>query len=181
MVDRALLEHPRFVPKARFSKLEAWLWMIGEASWKNRRIETAGQIITVERGQLSASYRFMAKKFGWSVKAVRTFLRQLADDRSIVTETGTGQMVITLCNYESYQSFADYKGTREAHQGHTRGTARAQTITPEGTTEETTENTASRKPTSQRARAARGEISTRYPRNGFLALSVDEEEALEDE
>ena len=143
MIDRALFDHPRFRPKCSFSKLEAWLWIIAEASWRERRIEVSGDLVTLKRGQLTASYRFMAKKFGWSVKAVRTFVHQLSRDGSIVTETGTGQLLITVCNYESYQVFANYRGTKRAQQGHSRGTQRAQTITPEETSEETPENSAS--------------------------------------
>lgn len=181
MIDRALLDHPRFKPKASYSKLEAWVWLIGEASWKKRQIEIVGRLVTLERGQLSASYRFMAEKFQWSVKAVRTFLNHLESDGSIVIETGTGQMVITVCNYEKHQSFDEYSGTRKAQQGHSKGTVGAQTITPEETPEETTENSAKSERRRSEGKRRHGKIAKRRSGNGFMEVSAKIEEGYEDE
>ncbi len=181
MIDRALFDHPRYKPKTSFSKLEAWLWMIGEASWKKRQIEIVGHLVTLERGQLSASYRFMAQKLGWTMKTVRTFIHQLSLDGSIVVETDTGQTVITISNYEKYQSFDEYKGTRRALQGHSKGTAGAQTITPEETPEETTENTANSKWRRNEGNQCLGKIEKRRSGNGFMAISAKIEEGYEDE
>lgn len=140
-IERGVLDHPRFKPKGRYSKAEAWLWMIFEASWKQRRLNAGETLVTVNRGQLFASLRFMAKRFDWSIKSVRTFLGHLATDGSIIMEPGTCGTLITICNYEQYQNFDEYRGIRRAQLGHADGTPRAQTRTPEEIPEEKPEQT----------------------------------------
>ena len=84
--------------------------MIARATPKERHIKLVGQTVTLQRGQMTASLRFMANQFGWTVKRVRTFLDQLEADgmisrTSVLPETrnASGQPVITICNYGKYQ------------------------------------------------------------------------------
>jgi hypothetical protein len=98
-----------------FSKLEAWLWMIGEAAWADRRANIGGQIVTLRRGQFSHSIRFMAKAWQWGVATVDRFLKRLKNEQMIGTASGTASgtavTVITICNYDKYQSDAADSGT----------------------------------------------------------------------
>src|SRR5262249_51954192 len=106
---------------------EAWCWLLFVAQWKPQRISVAngrGQrvVITLERGQLSHSLRYMAANFGWSVKRVRTFLNRLKMDAQIDTQTGTPQTIISIRNYREYQKPESAKGTQTgtpwARHGH---------------------------------------------------------------
>jgi DNA-binding transcriptional MerR regulator len=125
MIDRATLDHP-IVGVHNPKRYAAWCWMIAEARWKKSEVFIGGKVVTLQRGQFSCSLRFMAKKLGFSVKEIRTFLALLKKGTMIDTDTDTGQYVITICNYSKYQdkeaSQDTQKGTARAQQGHSKGT-----------------------------------------------------------
>jgi hypothetical protein len=129
--ERGILNHPQIGAKKPYSRFEAWTWLIFEAAWKPRRVGVhdrhgALSVVNLERGQLTFSLRFMAEAWGWSVKAVRSFLNLLERQSMIGTKRGiakgTAQNVITLCNYERYQNpevrRGTQKGTQKARKGH---------------------------------------------------------------
>jgi hypothetical protein len=78
--------------------------MIAEASWKDRQRNVGGKMVETKRGQLAASSRFLAKAWDWSEPKVRRFLEALENRRMVTRVTDAGLTVITLCNYERYQS-----------------------------------------------------------------------------
>lgn len=127
---RGILDHPVVGAQKPYTVTEAWLWLLLEAGYKPRRVcisngRTATPI-TLERGQLSHSIRYMASAWGWTIKRVRTFLNRLENDTQIGTQTDTLQTIITICNYERYQSpepeegtqTGTQKGTQRARKGH---------------------------------------------------------------
>jgi hypothetical protein len=63
----------------------------------------------------------MANAWGWTVKRVRTFLMRLKTDAQIDIRTDTPQTVITICNYERYQSRERAAGTQTDTQTDTQG------------------------------------------------------------
>ena len=99
---RGWLEHPALRGEP-YDRRSAWMWLIEEAGWKDRRQEVGGRIINLKRGQLSHSTRFMAKAWGWSEARVRRFLTRLKTDAMIDAGSDAGQNLITICNYEKYQ------------------------------------------------------------------------------
>ena len=105
-----------------FSEREAWVWMIAEASWKARARRVGDYVVSLERGQLAHSTRFMAETFGWTHSKARRFLDRLERLGMIERKTGTGVSVITICNYDKYQSQAQASGTGPAQVRHTSGT-----------------------------------------------------------
>lgn len=119
-VSRQIWSHPEFAPCA-FSEREAFLWLVSEASWKERTSRSGRVVVDLQRGQLCASVRFMAEAWQWSKSRVDRFLKRLENRDMLVTETGTGQLVITLCNYDEYQGQRDTSGTRAGQSaGHER-------------------------------------------------------------
>jgi len=109
-ISRAVFEHPAFKSEP-FTEREAWVWLIGEAQWKANRKRINGQIVELERGQLSHSIRFLSIRWDWSISRVNRFLKRLKTETMIETENETGQNVITICNYETYQDFNKYRET----------------------------------------------------------------------
>lgn len=106
-VQRSVWDHPLF-PDEPMSKREAWLWLLNEAAWRECRVKTANGPVTLQRGQLTFSLRFMAQKFKWSINKVRRFLECLQNEYMVGLEIGTdantAQSVITICNYNKYQN-----------------------------------------------------------------------------
>jgi hypothetical protein len=101
-VDRAVFDHPIF-SKEPFSRRDAWVWLISEAKFKESDVFINGRIITLKRGQLSHSLRFISSKWGWDKGKTERFFRVLKTETMIETATETGQIIITICNYDRYQ------------------------------------------------------------------------------
>jgi hypothetical protein len=116
----------------------AWLWLLAEAAWADREQEVPNgrsQVaIRLKRGQLTHSFRYVAKAWGVSVKRARTILDHLEVAGWITlsrarqgsktapqtgTPTGTLQTIITICNYDRLQT---HQGGRGTHKGTQTGT-----------------------------------------------------------
>lgn len=124
-VKRGTITHELFAPVGKWSKFEAWNWMLEAAAYKPTVIDIGGKPYTVPRGALCFSQRFLAAKFKWSKKGLTTFLDTLESHGAIkvgVIATGTGtrskRTQVTLCNYEKYQS----AGTKTEPKGDQKGT-----------------------------------------------------------
>lgn len=101
-VARNVFDHPIFEGE-RFTEREAWIWLIGEAAWKPKRVRVGTALVKLERGQCAFSVRFLAQKWGWHRAKVERFLKRLKTETMIETASETGVTVITICNYNEYQ------------------------------------------------------------------------------
>ena len=102
-IARGLWDDPTF-KDAEMSQREAWIWMIAEASWKDRTKRVGSTEIELERAQLAASTRFMAAAWMWSEARVRRYLDMLENRRMIQRKIDAGVTVITICKYDDYQA-----------------------------------------------------------------------------
>lgn len=114
-IDRRLLEEALWLSEP-FTKAQAWVDLIGRASYADTEGCKRGQIITTERA--------LADRWKWTRKKVQCFLRALEAsemvkiDRLQGTRLGTSQGTsqgtrITLENYGKYQGQGTSLGTRE--------------------------------------------------------------------
>lgn len=96
-----------------FSSCEAWLDLIQSARFDvtPRKESIGGREVFYVRGQYPASIRFLSKRWGWGEKRVRLFLSYLKKQGMITTDSSQGINIITLCNYEEYNSKDTGKGT----------------------------------------------------------------------
>lgn len=101
-VSRNLFEHDFFAAE-KLTEREAWIWLIGEAAWKGRRVRAGKARVDLKRGQCAFSVRFMAEAWGWSKSRVHRFLERLEGESMIGTAAGQGVTVITICKYDEYQ------------------------------------------------------------------------------
>lgn len=108
-VRRNIHEHPVFAGQPE--RVYVWLWMISTAAWKDTRMDANGRTITVRRGQILTSYRQMSKATGVGVQVCRTLIERLQTENAVNTDTSTGRMLITICNYDKYQSPPSAAGT----------------------------------------------------------------------
>lgn len=111
-----MLDHPVF-DGAEYCPRSAWLWLIANAAWKQRRFKPAKSnvVLTLERGQVPVGREYLAKIWGWSEKKVRNFLALLQSENMIEMGQSKGRYanIATICNYEKYQSKYDEKGQLE--------------------------------------------------------------------
>lgn len=101
-VKRGITSHPIF--KGRPERLAIWIWLIDNAVWKDTPHDVSGKTIMVRRGSVCASERRIAAEAGVGYQVVRTFLARLKAEHMINATVTHGRNVITLCNYEKYQS-----------------------------------------------------------------------------
>lgn len=103
--QRDRFEHHLFRAE-KFCRGYAWDWLVAEARWKDatKPIDLKGTKVWLKRGQLTHSTRHIAKVWNWDKAAVSRFIARLKTEAMIETSTEAGQMVITICNYDRYQS-----------------------------------------------------------------------------
>lgn len=81
-----------------------WSWMCDTAAWRDIKIRFNGELIEIKRGQLITSVRFISQGFGIGEQVTRTFLENLEKDGMLNTAPTHRGTIITICNYEKYQS-----------------------------------------------------------------------------
>lgn len=86
------------------ARIAIWVWLVDNAVWKDTPHDIAGKSVTVKRGQVAVSQRRLADETGVGRQAVRTFLGRLQSERMVNPDVTHGKTVLTLCNYEKYQS-----------------------------------------------------------------------------
>ena len=131
-MSREAFDHPLLQDGDRF---RAWFWLVANAAWKPTRTRIKGQMVEIERGELSFSQRFLAEKWGWSKSRVDRFIADLREEGMIETRSkngataghnaGQGQAIITICNYAKYQDVSEVgRGKAKPENGATAGQQR---------------------------------------------------------
>jgi len=123
-INRSLFEHHLWREGRIFSRFEAWIYLLKEARFEDTKLYDGNKVIEIKRGQVYASIRFIAKAWKWSPKKVLGFFDLLINDEMIEKETlkETGQTVITICNYEEYNSISEKKKQQRKQQGNSKET-----------------------------------------------------------
>lgn len=101
-------EDPFWEEDRQFSRAEAWIDLIQDASWRDRTAIISGQPIQIERGQLVGSRRYLADRWNWSTWKVGKYLDLLEEMGRIRADTEHENnhlgAVITIVNYDKYQA-----------------------------------------------------------------------------
>jgi len=98
-----------------FSIGQAWIDLLLNANHSDAKVMIKSQLIEVKRGQQARSEVTLAKTWGWSRNRVRRFLAHLERDLMAVVESGHLTSVITICNYNDFQSSGTSNGTAKGH------------------------------------------------------------------
>ena len=114
-VSRKVWDHYLFKAHS-LSRREAFLWMVSEAAFKPRRAPVRLHSVELKRGQFTHSIRFMSDKFGWKKGVTERFLDVLKTEKMIETHLEGGQLVITICNYDTYQMSPEYQKPKKGTQ-----------------------------------------------------------------
>ena len=132
-INRRIFEHRFWCEGRVFSRFEAWLDILQSARFEDTKQLIGNRLIEVKRGQMLVSLRFLSGRWQWSTKKVNAFLNLLIQDNMITKETPkeTGQTVITICNYDKYNSTASTEETQRKQEGNTKETPRKQNINKE--------------------------------------------------
>ena len=86
-------------------RLKWWLDLLFGANWEDCKVCVRGHVVEVHRGQLIGSSVSLAKKWDCNRKTAANFLQTLKNEGMITDILLDNQInVITICNYEEYQS-----------------------------------------------------------------------------
>lgn len=101
----------------KFTKAQAWIDLFANANHADGSFWVRGIEIQIKRGQIGWSQIKMAQRWGWSREKVRRFLFWLESEGNIVIETRHQndklKSIITIINYNSYQSRENKKVLNE--------------------------------------------------------------------
>lgn len=87
-----------------YTKAQAWIYLLMIVNHTEVKTYFDGDIITVNTGQRITSIRKLADKFKWSRTKVTHFLSLLEQDNMVKVESDSKKTLITVINYEKYQS-----------------------------------------------------------------------------
>lgn len=122
---RRAWENPVFL---NFRDASIWQYLFQNAVWEaeGRTVRFDGRSVTLERGQIITSIRFLAEGFCISEKVVRRVLEGIEKGGMAALRRAHGGTVVTICNYSDYQESSipegHAEGTRRARDGHAEGT-----------------------------------------------------------
>lgn len=104
LIHRTLLGHPAFRNDA---EAMAFAWLVLRAQWKPVRVRYKDRRLDLQRGQLVVSVRDFATAMDRDKAWIERLLKRLKSETMIETHTETGLSVITICNYDQYQTGRD--------------------------------------------------------------------------
>jgi len=102
-VQRNIFDHDLFM-KEPFTEREAWMWIISKAAYEQTSHRIANEVLTVERGSFYCTQRELAATWQWGTTKVRSFLNVTQSQNMISIDNKTKKTLISVCNYEVYQS-----------------------------------------------------------------------------
>lgn len=102
-LDRELFTHPLWNDRP-YARGQAWVDLIQLAQFRPSYFYVRGLRINVDRGQLCHSQDNLAKRWGWGKRKVAKFISDLLNDRQIEVKVHHRIAIITICNYDDYQT-----------------------------------------------------------------------------
>ena len=142
-ISRKLFNNFLWEEKREFSRAEAWIDLLQLARFEANSTKEIinGRVIEYKRGERPLSLRLLADRWKWSKNRVDKFLDLLVSERMITKRTtqgtavrtdsgtacGTKQTIITICNYESYNTVSKKEGQPSGQgKGHPPGQVEGQ-------------------------------------------------------
>ena len=103
-ITRTIWDDPDFAPEP-FTEREAWIWLAGEAVWKDvRKRGNTGKPLDHKRGEFSYALSYLQKAWRWKSKAkVARFLKSLLERDTIRDASRDGFQVYSVKNYNRFQ------------------------------------------------------------------------------
>ena len=117
-IYRSILDNPTFrnAGEAMF-----FAYLVLKANWRAGERRYDDRVYRLDRGELVIGTRKLAEEFGWTRKRVRTLIKRLIDWKMVGTtwaQHGAQRApVITICNYEKFQTSAGERAQGGAQQG----------------------------------------------------------------
>lgn len=100
-IHRSLIGHTSFRNDA---EAMAFAWLVMRAAWQPTRVRYKERQLWLARGQLAVSQRDMARALDRDKAWVERLWKRLKSEAMIAVSVEAGVALITICNYNDYQS-----------------------------------------------------------------------------
>ena len=88
--------------------LKIWIWLLLKASYRKRhvslKIGKGETTVTIERGQLLFGRYKAEEELGIDGSTIYRWLKKLEENEMILLQSNNQYSIITICNYDTYQS-----------------------------------------------------------------------------
>lgn len=116
-IDREFFEGDFLWDEPRkFSAAEAWIDLLQSAAWKDHERLVSQTLVSLRRGDVLASERYLEERWGWSRGKVRRFLELLERVQRVTInrdhEAAHLGAIITVCGYDDYEGGDTSDSTR---------------------------------------------------------------------
>ena len=103
-LSRKFFKHPFWTEDRTRSLAEAWLDLIRSARFEvaPEKLIVKMKTVTINRGELRASQRFLSKRWNWSVGKVNRFMNLLEDEGMIERRKEHSETIVSIANYDYY-------------------------------------------------------------------------------
>jgi hypothetical protein len=105
LADHWLAQHPE--------KLGWWVLLLLKVAHEDKKVLVGNQLVELKRGQIIASFTFLAELWQTSKRTAERFVELLEKEQMLSRCVSRKVSVITICNYESYQ---EKKRTKRADE-----------------------------------------------------------------
>jgi len=102
--------------KKPFSRGQAWVDLLLNANYQDKKFPLGADIVEVERGEIITSELKLMEQWGWSKSKVRKFLETLEKDSMIVKKTDRKKTTIKLVQFSDYQDIETTKRPKKDHE-----------------------------------------------------------------
>lgn len=97
-------------------KLKWWLDLLLLAAWEEKQVMHDSHLFTLHKGQIIASISYLSKRWGKCNHTIINFFKLLEDDGMVSRQILHRQTpIITICNYEKYQTQDESQAHTQAH------------------------------------------------------------------
>ena len=93
-----------------------WMDLIIQAAWENKATFFGGSRIELKRGQLVTTTRLLMARWRTNPKMVLKVLDMFEKDKMIRCKKLSDMTIITICNFDAYQSNANTSFEQENHR-----------------------------------------------------------------
>lgn len=111
-IDRKLLDSAIWNTGEAFTKGQAWVDLLLSANYEDTEQFIGYEVIKIPRGTYMTTIRDLSKRWDWSTSKVLNFLHFLEKQKMLTLKANTKKTLISIVNYENYQSEKNTKKTQ---------------------------------------------------------------------
>ena len=102
-IQRKIFDNIILKPKGKYTRMEAFLWLIKETSYSDQQVNIGNEIYNIKSGQILRSQEKLRKQFKWGNTKLRNFLKLLEKVGTIKVETNSKLTMITMLKFNDFQ------------------------------------------------------------------------------